>query len=104
MNSILFYFLDGAKSQLNWGSTAQDNWQQLLCDGLHLSADGAALVGRSVMPVLQERLATYRPRNLKIDDNVLPLWRDVPNADPEASLKKWLKDHPTEWRLDHNTN
>ena len=55
-----------------------------LSDGLHLGRQGAAILLSLLVPAIHKKLGTS-PESLPL----MPLWKDLDNADVAKSYKKW---------------
>ncbi|XP_071523430.1 isoamyl acetate-hydrolyzing esterase 1 homolog [Panulirus ornatus] len=62
----------------------QDNWQGLLCDGLHLSRRGSELLAALLVPVLEKHLKERVP-----SQQLFPPWDEIDNNDPSSSFVEW---------------
>lgn len=66
----------------------QEDWQGLLCDGLHLSRRGSELLASLLVPALEKQLEKRLPSQL-----LLPLWDELDAEDPSKSFTEWCNNN-----------
>nr|XP_045598379.1 isoamyl acetate-hydrolyzing esterase 1 homolog [Procambarus clarkii] len=62
----------------------QEDWQSLLCDGLHLSRRGSELLASLLVPALEKQLVKHLP-----SEPLLPLWDEIDGENPSNSFLEW---------------
>lgn len=62
----------------------EQNWQQLLLDGLHLSKPGSQKLARCLVPFLEQAVGPVPA--------IFPDWKCIDPVDPESSIASWTPD------------
>ncbi|XP_063601893.1 isoamyl acetate-hydrolyzing esterase 1 homolog [Penaeus indicus] len=64
----------------------QADWQNLLCDGLHLSQRGSELLASLLAPAMEKHLSSSLPK-----DHILPLWSEIGADNSVEVFKEWCE-------------